>query len=163
MQSIASRTTNVPKATMAYWTLGRARKSSRDFTDDPGNAHECQQAPAQGGEATGARGRTGNQVEALAPTQSTWQGKRPSGAAEYHARRRSSVESRHCHYHRSVGCVSLLLLTRCLLPVAGRAQSQSSRPSSHLLLSSPVVARSKHLKFEKVTFHFYLIICWVLS
>ena len=105
MQSIASRTTNVLKATMAYRTPGRARKSSRDLPNNPGNAHEHRQAPAQGGEATGARGRTGNQVEALASTQSTWRGKRPSGAVECHARRRLSVESRHCHYHRSVGCV----------------------------------------------------------
>ena len=163
MQSIASRTTNIPKATMAYWTPGRARKSSWDLPDDPGNAHERWQASAQGGEATGARGRTGNQVEALASTQSTWRGKWPRGAAECHTRRRLSVESPHCHYHRLVGCVSLFLLPRCLLPVAGRAQSQSSCPSLHLLLSSPVIARSKHLKFENVTFHFYLIICWVLS
>ena len=148
---------------MAYWTPGRARKSFWDLPGDPGNSHKLWQAPAQGGEAVGDCRRTGNQVEALASTQSTWRGKQPSGAAEYHARRRSRVESRHCHYHRSVGCVSLLLLPRCLLSVAGRTQSQSSRPSSNLLLSSPVVARCEHLKFEKVTFHFYLIICWVLS
>ena len=60
MQSIASRTTNVPKATMAYWTPGRARKSSRDLPDDPGNTHERRQAPAQGGEAAKDRGRNSN-------------------------------------------------------------------------------------------------------
>ena len=59
---------------MASWTPGRARKSSRDLPDDPGNVHECRQAPAQGGEAAGARGRTGNQVRALASTQSTSRG-----------------------------------------------------------------------------------------
>jgi hypothetical protein len=74
MQSIELQTTNVPKATMAYWTPGRARKSSRDLPDDPDNTHERRQAPAQGGEAARDRGRTGNQVEALASTQSILRG-----------------------------------------------------------------------------------------
>ncbi len=72
MQSIVLRAMNVPKATMAYRTPRKARKSSRDLPDDPGNTHELRQARAQGGEAARDRGRTGNQLEALVSTQSMY-------------------------------------------------------------------------------------------
>ncbi len=48
---------------MAYQTPGGAIKSLRDLPDDPDNAHERRQVPAQVGEAARARTHTRNQVE----------------------------------------------------------------------------------------------------
>ncbi len=81
-----------------------------------------------------------------------------------HARRRRSRASRaaigHWPLPSAIAIASAVSRCCCCLIIVSVAGCHAQSQSSHLrilILTSPVVARSKYFKFEKGTFHFYLI------